>query len=239
MGRPALDQPLGRWSLHQAARAGPAGELQPPRHDHPELGGHDIEALAFIGTDLVHGLAAAGADRAFGCDGFDNALRPALSTLVAASASAAPAQGGKYVVKRPGIGAAAHAHGGVRDFHCDGSFSPHRCRSRRYWRGIIRQERDKRRGGLASGGCGQRQHACPRQPPPIVYLLRTASMPLRELRDHYVRRQTQPQCAPSSRPASAAAPGCRCKPRSGAEKMGLGRHFCRQNGALSASWDGS
>jgi hypothetical protein len=54
---------------------------------------------------------------------------------------------------------------------------------------MIRQKRDKRRGGLASGGGGQRQFARPCQPPPIVYLLRTASMPLRELRDHYVRRQ--------------------------------------------------
>ena len=39
--------------------------VQPPRHDHPELGRHNIEALAFIGADLVHGLAAARADRAF------------------------------------------------------------------------------------------------------------------------------------------------------------------------------
>ena len=71
--QPAFDQPLGRRGLHQAARARPAGELQPPRHDHPVLGGHDIEALAFIGADLMHGLAAARADRAFRSDRLDDA----------------------------------------------------------------------------------------------------------------------------------------------------------------------
>ena len=115
--------------------------------------------------------------------------RPAPSNLAAASASAAPAQGTEHVGKRLGARAAAHAHGRVRDLHHDGSFSRHRCRSRGYWRGIIRQKRDKRRNGLARGWSWQRQLAHPCQPPPIVNLLRAASMLLRQLRYYCARRE--------------------------------------------------
>ena len=45
------------------------------------------------------------------------------------------------------------------------------------------------------------------------------------------------RCVPSSRQASAAALGCQCKAQYAAEKPALGRQICRQNSALSASWD--
>ena len=60
---------------------------------------------------------------------------------------------------------------------------------RRCWRAIIRQKRNERRNAFT---CSSRQcqpaHSC--QPPPIMDLLGAAPMPLRERRDHYVRRET-------------------------------------------------
>ena len=46
LGRqPALDQPFQRWCLDHALFAGPAGVLGTMRHDHPILGGDDVETL--------------------------------------------------------------------------------------------------------------------------------------------------------------------------------------------------
>ena len=72
---------------------GPAGQLGPSSHDHAILRRHDVEPLALIGADLVHGLAAAGADRAFGCDGFDNARQ-----VLRRRAAVGPPFGGAFAV---------------------------------------------------------------------------------------------------------------------------------------------
>ena len=68
----ALDQPLGRRACtrlpgHARRRTSAAASRS------PGTGPADIEALAFIGADLVHGLAAARADRAFRRDRLDDA----------------------------------------------------------------------------------------------------------------------------------------------------------------------
>ena len=55
----------------------------------PVLGGHDIEALAFIGADLMHGLAAARADRAFRSDRLDDARQMLRKRCSGALADAA------------------------------------------------------------------------------------------------------------------------------------------------------
>ena len=55
LGRqPALDQPFRRWCLDHALFAGPAGVLGTMRHDHPILGGDDVETLGGVLPDDVH-----------------------------------------------------------------------------------------------------------------------------------------------------------------------------------------
>jgi hypothetical protein len=44
-----LDQPRRRGGLHHRTRASPAGQLRPAGHDHPDLGGDDVEPLGFSG----------------------------------------------------------------------------------------------------------------------------------------------------------------------------------------------
>jgi hypothetical protein len=54
-----LDQPRRRGGLHHCARASPTGELRPAGHDHPELGGDDVEPLGDVFADQRHRRPAA------------------------------------------------------------------------------------------------------------------------------------------------------------------------------------
>lgn len=60
-GDAALDESGGRRRLHYDLLAGPAGVFRPTRHDHPELGRHDVETLGDILAHDVELPAAAGA----------------------------------------------------------------------------------------------------------------------------------------------------------------------------------
>ena len=68
-GEPALDQPRRRGRLHDNAGARPAGQLRPPRHQHAELRGNDIEPLGGVFADHRHhrGTARAGHGRRRHC----------------------------------------------------------------------------------------------------------------------------------------------------------------------------
>ena len=57
----ALNEPGGRRRLHHYLLAGPAGVFRPARHDHAELGWHDVEALGHIFADGMQRAPAAGA----------------------------------------------------------------------------------------------------------------------------------------------------------------------------------
>ena len=58
-GQAALDQPRGRWRLHDHLLAGAAGVLRPAHHQHPEPGGDHIQPLGDVFADPVQGARAA------------------------------------------------------------------------------------------------------------------------------------------------------------------------------------
>lgn len=57
----ALDEPGGRRPLYHHLLAGPARVFRPTRHDHAELGRHDVEAFGKILADGMQRAPAAGA----------------------------------------------------------------------------------------------------------------------------------------------------------------------------------
>jgi len=49
----AFDDVRRRWSLHERTLASPARVFRTARHEHAELGGHDIQAFGNVLADLV------------------------------------------------------------------------------------------------------------------------------------------------------------------------------------------
>ena len=91
LGRqPALDQPFRRWCLDHALFAGPAGVLGTMRHDHPILGGDDVETLGGVLPDPVLEAAAAraGLIRYIDDDLFARQMRWKLTLALTAAGAA-------------------------------------------------------------------------------------------------------------------------------------------------------
>ena len=65
-GDPTLDQPCRGGALHDAARAGPAGELRTVRHDHPIPRRHHVETFRGVFADHRHHATTAGAGGVLG-----------------------------------------------------------------------------------------------------------------------------------------------------------------------------
>lgn len=80
LGRQAgFDEPRGRRRLDDTLTTGLAGVAGTPRHDHPEPGGHNIETLADVLTDLYAVAGAAGARRRGGLDDLFDPLEMGLA----------------------------------------------------------------------------------------------------------------------------------------------------------------
>ena len=83
----ALDQPRRRRCLHDNARAGTAGELRTPGHDHPELRRDHVKTLRCVLSDYRHGRPAA---RARGVLGRQRHFDPRQVCWQCASAGTTP-----------------------------------------------------------------------------------------------------------------------------------------------------